>query len=232
MRRVPSVGQTSRKWTVGVTNFAAETALVWVRRSAPVQRGLTHRFGNGLHALSLVSDGQDDGLAAEDVRLLRDELAGFERLTEQYRALVLALEEEPSAGRVEDALAVALGLRAVHAAVRDAALAPTVDASAPAVLAPPTALAQSLLLLILGDAPDAEEQPRVSLRGTEDGVELEVRGAFLGGEDAEATLAINYLLRKVSPAALLSWDAEAGETVARLSLPSLRASRRATAPPA
>jgi len=215
-----------------VTNFAAETALIWARRSAPVLRGLTHRFGNGLHALSLVSAGQDDGLAAEDVRLLRDELAGFERLTEQYRSLVLALEEEPSAGRVEDALAVALGLRAVHAAVRESALAPVVDASAPAVLAPPTALAQSLLLLILGDAPDAEDQPRVDLRGTEVGVELEVRGAYPGGEDAEMALAISYLLRKVSPAAALTWENEAGETVARLSLPSLRASRRATSPSA
>ncbi len=215
-----------------MTNAAAATALVWATRSAPVLRGLTHRFGNGLHALSLVSDGQDDGLAAEDVRLLRDELAGFERLTEQYRALVLALEEEPSAGRVEDALTVAIGLRAVHAAVRDTALATSIDAAAPAVLVPPTALAQALLLLILGDSPDAVEQPRVTLRGTEDGIQLEVRGAHRDGADADVSVAVNWLLRRVSPAAVLAWEREAGEVVARLSLPSLRASRRASAPPA
>jgi hypothetical protein len=208
---------------------AAATALLWVTRTAPVLRGLTHRFGNGLHALSLVSGGQDEGLAAEDVLLLRDELVGFERLTEQYRALVLALEEEPSAGRVEDALAVALGLRGAHVAVRDAELTPTVDADAPAVLAPPTALAQALLILLLGDTPDADAQPQVELRGTDEGVQLEVRGAHLNGEDADATAAVGFLLRDVRPAATLAWTEEAGVSLVRLSLPSLRASRRAAA---
>jgi hypothetical protein len=213
-----------------VTHPSAEaTALLWVERSAPVLRGLTHRFGNGLHALSLVSDGQDEGLDAEDVALLRNELLGFERLTEQYRALVLALEEEPSAGRLEDALTVALGLRAAHVAVRDSALVPELDANAPALLVPPTALAQALLILVLGDTADGDERPEVRVEGSEDGVRVELRGAHLNGPDEDGAAAVAWLLRKVRPAPQLSWLQEEGTTVARLSLPSLRASRRASA---
>jgi hypothetical protein len=213
-----------------VTQPSAEaTALLWVERSAPVLRGLTHRFGNGLHALSLVSGGQDEGLAAEDVTLLRNELLGFERLTEQYRALVLALEEEPSAGRIEDALALALELRAAHVAVRDGGLVPQLDADAPAVLVPPTALAQALLILVLGDTADGDERPQVLVQGSEEGVQVEFRAAHLTGPDEAGAAAVAWLLRKVRPAAQLVWANEDGKTVARLSLPSLRASRRASA---
>lgn len=208
---------------------AEATALLWVVRSAPVLRGLTHRFGNGLHALSLVSGGQDEGLAAEDVLLLRDELVGFERLTEQYRALVLALEEEPSAGRVEDALTLALELRGAHVAVRDSALTPQVSAEPPAVLVPPTALAQALLILVLGDTPDADQRPEVEVRGIAEGVQVELRGAHLNGPDEEGAAAVAWLLRAVRPLPEVLWRTEEGQTVARLSLPSLRASRRAAA---
>lgn len=209
-----------------MTLEAGRTALLWTNRSGPVLRGLTHRFGNGLHALSLVSGGHDETLGAEDAALLRDELLGFERLTEQYRALVLALEEEPAAGQLEDALAVAIGLRGAHVAVRDGNLVPTVASVPPAVLAPLTALAQALLLLLLGDTPDADRLPQVTVSGDATVASVAVRGAFRIGPDPDAEAAVHYLLRAVRPAATLTWDDTDGVWTATLSLPSLRASRR------
>lgn len=208
---------------------AAEAAHTWVQRSAPVLRGLTHRFGNGLHALSLVSGEQPDGLEAEDVQLIRDELRGFEALTEQYRALVLALEEEPAACRLEDSLTVALALRAAHVEVRDADVLPDIAADIPAVLAPPTALAQALLLLLLGEHPDGAAAPTVRVHGSAEAAVLEIAGAHDAGEDVAAFAAARWLLRAVEPAVALSWSREGATARVRLSLPSLKASRRASA---
>jgi len=203
-------------------------ALLWVTRSAGVLRGLTHRFSNGLHALSLMGvDGRDD-LAPEDAVLIRAELDQFEVLTEQYRTLVLALEEETSAGRVEDALTLALALRGAHVAVRDAEVTPVVVGEPPAVLAAPTALAQAILLLVLGDAPDQGETPLLRLSGDETAAVLEIRASQYAHADVSLDAGVHWLLRATQPAVALVRTTDADGPVVRLTLPSLRASRRAS----
>jgi hypothetical protein len=214
----------------GPDEVAAQAcAYLWVTRTASVVRGLTHRFGNGLHALSLLGGDGHDGLAAEDAVLIREELDQFEVLTNQYRALILALEEEPAAGRVEDAITLALALRGAHVEVRDPDLPLVIEGEPPAILAAPTALAQAMLLLLLGDAPDALEQPTLRLSGNEGAAVIELRATQMTREDPALDAGVRWLLRATQPAVTLDRTHDAEGPVLRLTLPSLRASRRATA---
>jgi hypothetical protein len=206
---------------------AQACAHLWVTRTAGVARGLTHRFGNGLHALSLIGGDGHDGLAAEDAVIIREELDQFEVLTEQYRALILSLEEEPAAGRVEDAVALAVALRGAHVEVRDAALPVVIDGEPPAVLAAPLALAQALLLLLLGERPEEPEQPTLRLSGDDGAAVVELRAPQVAREDAALDAGVRWLLRATQPAVTLDRTRDAVGPVVRLTLPSLRASRRA-----
>lgn len=212
---------------------AARVAQTWTRWSAGLLRGLTHALGNRLHSLGMLQSGSEAGepLTEELLGFLSEEIAGCDAVAEGYRTLVFGQEEETVACRLPDLVPTAVALRAAHVDVRDPSCPVEIVGDPPAVLIPPRAGTQAILLLLLAaeQGNDVEFAAGVAVTGDGDEVQVTVaarRDAPAGLVDG-ALEAATWLLRESRPPARVARQTDATGVRLVLSLPSLAASRRA-----
>lgn len=210
---------------------AWRTAHTWTTRTAGVLRGISHGFGNRLHALELFQHALEPGeVVPEDLAgAARDELDGFAALVEHNRLLAFAPDEDAQACRVVELLPAAVAMRALHVDVFVPECEVLIEGDPPAIFAPPRALTQALLLLLLESQPGSAEPPSVSVRGVPDGVEVLVLHGAAEDDDDAAAAAVRWMLRGVHPAVTLERAAVGASAAYRLALPSLAAARSAGA---
>lgn len=211
---------------------AWRAAHTWTTRTAGIVRGISHAFGNRLHALELFQHALEPGEVVPDelAEAARAELDGFAALVDRNRSLAFLGDEEPQASRVVEILPAAVALRALHVDVFTPDCEVAIDGDPPAILVPPRALTQALVLLLLSARPDATPAPSVSVRGIPNGVELIILNGAAVDEDDAAEAAVRWLLRAMRPAISLE-RAQVGQAAAYcLILPSLAASRAAGRP--
>jgi hypothetical protein len=177
-----------------------------------------------LHALEMLRSGTEPGetLSTELLGFLQAELVACEVLTESYGAIGFAGQEERMACRIVEVLPESVRLRAAHVDVAESECAVAIAGDPPAILAPPRALMQALLLLLLEDVPGRGAVPDVDVRGTAEFVQVAIRGGAAHDPAETALVAVRWLLRDVVPAVTCVRDG----TAVVLTLPSLAASRR------
>jgi hypothetical protein len=199
-------------------------------RTAGIVRGVSHAAGNRLHALELYQHALEPGEPVPDDLAggARAELDGFATLVERNRALAFLPDEMQQAWRVVEALPVAVGLRGLHVDVFTADCEIAVEGDPPAVLVPPRAFAQALLLLLLESPAGSGPAPAIAVRGEGESVHVVItHGAARDADDA-AEAAVRWFLRQVAPPIALTRESTAeGAPCYRLIVPSLAASRAA-----
>jgi nitrogen-specific signal transduction histidine kinase len=139
-----------------MTQSKPTAALSWLATSDAVLRGLNHEFSNRLSLARLAPQLAAMIAAGEQqMRALAEDVDGAEemfRLLRLYRLLVFETSDPAEPALVTDALADAIALFKHHVEFRDLEVQVGEAGSLPPVLMNPSALVQSVLLLLCAAA--------------------------------------------------------------------------------
>lgn len=204
-------------------------AAEWLRLTSGVLRGLTHAFGNRVHAFEMTLSAMAPGeqLTEEMVTLLGAESAACAELVRLYRFMNLAIDADAEACRVPDLVPDAVVLWGHHMANDGKSWSVSVHGEPPAVLAPPSALTQGLLMLLLAHTAtdDASGTPlTLQVRGDDGWLVAEFSSAAISAPVPASIAAVQWLLRAAH--ATVSQSVSGDRATTELRLASLATARK------
>jgi hypothetical protein len=152
----------------------------WIAVQHGQIRGLTHAFGDCMHALEMLTGSlvADSALTPDVIGSLNADSARGAELVRLLRLIPFADHGASEACTIGDAVRDCVRLFELHADARDAECPVQIDDDVPAVLAPPAALIQALLAVLTEALPahGADSPARVAIhaRGDADAAHVEI----------------------------------------------------------